>query len=109
MISLICQIQLMYWTPEEEALQQQAEATGAVPPGALQPEDNIAEDGPPVFQWHVPQDMPEPEPMDAPPLWIQQPPVMNGIHEDYEGDLVAVLEAAWVMHEPGAPGGDLPD
>jgi hypothetical protein len=53
--------------------------------------------------------MPEPEPMDAPPLWIQQPPVMNGIHEDYEGDLVAVLEAAWGMHEPGAPGGDLPD
>jgi hypothetical protein len=34
---------------------------------------------------------------------------MNGIHEDYEGDLVAVLEAAWGMHEPGAPGGDLPD
>jgi hypothetical protein len=78
----------MWWSPDEEALQLQAVAAGGVPPAAPLAEEAIAAEGPLVFPWHIPEDPPEAGLMDF-------QPVTNGVHGNYEGDLVAKLEAAW--------------
>jgi hypothetical protein len=76
----------MYWTEAEEHFQQIAEQAGAIPPQALLPEEEIAEDA--GILWHIPEGLPEAE-MDG------GPPPMNGVHQDYEGELVEAIHAAW--------------
>jgi hypothetical protein len=91
----------MWWSAEEEALQQQAEAAWAAFPAA-QPglpdiaEDEVpddpgapdeAEDFPQAFPWHVPEGAPELDPGGAPPL-------LNGFHGEPEGQLVDFFQAA---------------
>ncbi len=98
----------MWWSAEEEALQQQTEAAwGAFPaaqpglpdiaedeapddPGALEWEPVMldeAEDFPQAFPWHVPEGAPDLDPGGAPPL-------LNGFHGEQEGQLVDFFQAA---------------
>jgi hypothetical protein len=88
------QIHAMYWTPEEEQLQQLADDVLGVPhekdladPEDADPMDDDPGDGPPLaFAWHVPEDPPGFHPADLPPA--------NGIPMGYEGELVAQLDGA---------------
>jgi hypothetical protein len=95
----------MWWTPQEVALQQQAEAVwkefpAAQPglpdiavaedlmegPGGLEWEPAALDEGnepPQAFLWHVPEDV---EPGDAPPF--------NGLQAGPEGQLLAAFQAA---------------
>ncbi len=108
----------MWWTPQELALQQQAEAAweafpAAQPglpdiaedlvemvddPGELEGEPAALDEGddpPQAFPWHIPEDV---EPGGAPPL--------NGFHADPEGQLLGVFQAALagIGHPPAANG-----
>ncbi len=109
----------MWWSPQEESLQQQAEAAWAAFPEA-QPglpdiaaemegveeelEDLVGEpDGlddinpPQVFNWHLPEGAPDP---------IEVPPLQNGFHHAHEGELLDAFEAALVgFGQPPAANG----
>jgi hypothetical protein len=75
---------MMWWTPEEEGLQQLAEAAGAIPFVDMVEGDDIAEEDPPhAFLWHVPENVDG-----HPPVG---PVAMNGVAMDYEGELLVLL------------------
>ncbi len=79
----------MTWTQEEENFQSIAEGAGAVPPQAIPPADAIADDGPPaLIPWHIPVGIPGLDPAGGPPM------MTNGVHQDYEGDLVDAINAS---------------
>jgi hypothetical protein len=82
----------MWWSPQEDALQKEAEAAWEMFPEAMPGLPDIAEeleeagedpggqpggpadvdqDDPPVFQWHLPEGAPEPEPAGG---------LLNGFH-----------------------------
>ncbi len=66
-------------------MQTYAEQAGAVPPQAAPPQEDIAApDLLAIVQWHIP------EAAGPPPAG---PPIMNGVPMNYEGALVAQLEA----------------
>ncbi len=103
--AVLFQTEEMWWTPQELALQQQAEAVwkafpAAQPglpdiavaedlmdgPGGLEWEPAALDEGnnpPQAFLWHVPEDV---EPGGAPPF--------NGLQADPEGQLLGVFQAA---------------
>ena len=88
----------MWWTPQEEDLQRQAENAWGVFPNLLAdpldlaydlaepdaddpPEETMAveDDGPqPAFQWHVPEGAPD-----------LAPPLLNGFHPDPDMEALA--------------------
>jgi hypothetical protein len=87
----------MWWTAEEEALQQQAETAWAAFPASQPGLPDIAEAEVPgdlgapdgaedllqAFPWHIPEGAPE-----------QDPPPPNGFHGGQEGQLVDFFQAA---------------
>jgi hypothetical protein len=109
----------MWWSPEEEAMQQLAQAVWANFPHAQFPPpdqadeladlaadpEEVAEDPafpedeedmddeipPPNFMWHLPEGAPDPEP-DA------GPPYLNGFHQAVDMDgLAEVMAAPWAV------------
>jgi hypothetical protein len=74
----------------------QAEVAGGVPPAVVPPDEDIAMEVEEahIIQWHQPEDIPMQEPGDG-------PPVLNGVQEDYEGELVDVLNAALAIFGQG--------
>jgi hypothetical protein len=82
----------MSWSLMEENFQALAEAAGAVPQQVVA--DDIADPGAPAHLWHVPEGPPVPGPAAG-------PPVMNGVHPEYEGELVDQLNAALAMFGQG--------
>ncbi len=100
-ISSPFKINEMFWTEAEEGIQALAEAAGAVPPAVLPEEDAIAAPDEDVFMWHIPEQLPEFVQADTPPL-------TNGVAMDYEGELSALLEAAWVKFDTPPPSPEPP-
>jgi hypothetical protein len=94
------QLEQMYWTPEEEGIQALAAAAGIVPGAPLEEEAIAAPEGEAIL-WHLPVGAPGPVPADS-------PPVTNGVSMDYEGELSALLEAAWAKFDTPPPSPDPP-
>jgi hypothetical protein len=88
----------IWWLDDEEALQQQAEDAGGVPPAVDPPDDPIAMEVEEahIIQWHQPEgeDIAMQEAGDGPPF-------LNGVQEDYEGELVDLLDAALAIFGQG--------
>jgi hypothetical protein len=91
----------MFWTEAEEGIQALAEAAGAVPPAVPPEEDAIAAQDEDVFMWHIPEQLPEFAQADSPPY-------TNGVAMDYEGELSALLEAAWAKFDTPPPSPEPP-
>ncbi len=70
-------------------MQSQAVLAGGVPPQVVPPGgDIVVPDQPEMALWYIPEGAPLPDPEAG-------PPVMNGVPQDYEGEHVAALHAAW--------------
>jgi hypothetical protein len=124
-IYILSQIGEMWWSPQEESLQQQAETAWGIFPGILaepvdlaadladpeaapdyQPEEAMEaveeDDPPPVFLWHVPEGAPDPHLAGGPPL-------LNGFHDHDLDGLAEVMGAAWVPFGQPPAGDPQPD
>ncbi len=91
----------MFWTEAEEGIQALAEAAGAVPPVIPPEQDLIAAQVDEVIMWHIPEQLPEFVQADTPPY-------TNGVAMDYEGELSALLEAAWAKFDTPPPSPEPP-
>ncbi len=120
----------MWWAPQEDALQKEAEATWEMFPEAMpglpdiaeeleeaeenpggQPEApaDVDQDDAPVFQWHVPEGAPEPEPAEGLNGFHAADLIPNGFNGNPGGLLVAAMGPAGDPFNVPQPEDEMPD